>query len=270
MGFSRPEFWRGTIPFSMGSLGSSRDLFYSWLLHLQAGSLWLSYQGSHKIWSVVKLNMVFTYFFTLHVLAKFLSQSPQITFSVVELESPCIWPKRQAYRTAALSCLSSPPGDLGVEHLLRLPETSNHSSRDMSPLAAQGWPILWPTHLFGVPGRTPPILASQGAPLSTSFFLFQFSSVTQSGLTLCDPANHSTQGLPVHHQLPEFAQTHVHWVGDAIKPSHPLPTHFPPAVNLSQHQSLFKWVSTSHQVAKVLEFQLQHQSYQWTPRTDLL
>ena len=179
MGFSRQEFWRGTIPFSMGSLGSSRDLFYSWLLHLQAGSLWLSYQGSHKIWSVVKLNMVFTYFFTLHVLAKFLSQSPQITFSVVELESPCIWPKRQAYRTAALSCLSSPPGDLGVEHLLRLPETSNHSSRDMSPLAAQGWPILWPTHLFGVPGRTPPILASQGAPLSTSFFLFQFSSVSR-------------------------------------------------------------------------------------------
>ena len=160
--------------------------------------------------------MVFIYFFTLHVLAKFLSQYPQITFSIVEAESPCIWPKRQAYRTAALSCLSSPPNDLGVEHLRRLPESSNHSSRDMSPLASQGWPILWLTHLFGVPGAAPPILASQGAPVSTSVFLFRFSSVTQLCPTLFNPMNHSTQGLPVHHQLPEFTQTHVHWVGDAI------------------------------------------------------
>ena len=74
----------------------------------------------------------------------------------------------------------------------------------------------------------------------------------------------------VHHQLPEFTQTHVHQVGDAIQPSHPPSSPSPPAVNLSQHQGLFKWVSSSHQVAKVLEFQLQHQSFQWTPRTDLL
>ena len=82
--------------------------------------------------------------------------------------------------------------------------------------------------------------------------------------------NCSTSGLPVHHQLPESTQTHVHWVGDAIQPSHSLSSPSPPALNLSQHQGLFKWVSPSHQVAKVLEFQLQHQTFQWTPRTDLL
>ena len=100
--------------------------------------------------------------------------------------------------------------------------------------------------------------------------LIQFSSVSQSCLTLCNPMNHNTPGLPVHHQLPESTQTHVHWVGDAIQPSHPLLSPFPPALNLSQHQGLFRWVSSSHQVTKALEFQLQHQSFQWTPRTDLL
>jgi len=97
----------------------------------------------------------------------------------------------------------------------------------------------------------------------------QFSSVAQSCPTLCDPINHSTPGLPVHYQLLESTQTHIHWVGDAIQPSHPLSSPSPPALNLSQHQGLFKWVSSSHQVAKILEFQLQHQSFQWTPRTDL-
>ena len=96
------------------------------------------------------------------------------------------------------------------------------------------------------------------------------SSVTQSCLTLCSPMNRSTPGLPVHHQLPESTQTHVHWVGNAIQPSHPLSSPSPPAPSPSQHQGLFKWVSSLHQVAKVLEFKLQHQSFQWTPRTDLL
>ena len=84
----------------------------------------------------------------------------------------------------------------------------------------------------------------------------QFSSVAQSCPTLCDPMNHSTPGLPVHHQLPEFTQTHVHRVSDAIQPFHPLPSPFPPSPNPSQHQSLFQWVNSSHEVAKVLEFQL--------------
>ena len=70
------------------------------------------------------------------------------------------------------------------------------------------------------------------------------------------PMNHSTPGLPVHHQLPEFTQTHAHWVSDAIQPSHPLSCPSPPAPNPSQHQSLFQWVNSSHEVAKVLEFQL--------------
>ena len=87
---------------------------------------------------------------------------------------------------------------------------------------------------------------------------------------LWDPMNRSTPGLPVHHQLPEFTQTHVHQVSDATQPSHPLSSPSPPAFNLSQHQSLFQWVSSSHQVAKVLELQLEHQSFQWIFRTDFL
>ena len=102
------------------------------------------------------------------------------------------------------------------------------------------------------------------------FSLVQFSSVAQSCLTLCNPMNCSPPGLPVHHQLPEFTQTQVHWVGDAIQPSHPLSSPSPSAPNPSQHQSLFQWVNSSHEVAKVLEFQLQHQSFQRTPRTGLL
>ena len=95
-----------------------------------------------------------------------------------------------------------------------------------------------------------------------------FSSVAQSCLTLCDPMHCSTPGFPVHHQLPDLAQTHVHWVSDAIQPSHPLSSPSPPAFNLSQNQGLFQWVSSSDQVAKVLELQLSYQSYQWIFRTD--
>ena len=142
----------------------------------------------------------------------------------------------------------------------------------------------------------------------------QFSSVTQSSPTLCNPMNCSMPGFTVHYQLPELAQTHVHQVGDAIQPSNPLSSpspatcsvflpgkfrgqrclvgsnpwlqsnckqsdttkqlHFlsfsPPAFNLSQHQDLFQWAHSSQQVAKVLEFQLQHQSFQWIFRTDFL
>ena len=84
----------------------------------------------------------------------------------------------------------------------------------------------------------------------------QIRSVAHSCLTLCNPMNRSTPGLPVHHQLPEFTETHIHWVGEAIQPSHPRSSPSPPAPNPSQHQSLFQWVNSSHEVAKVLEFQL--------------
>ena len=99
-------------------------------------------------------------------------------------------------------------------------------------------------------------------------YFHQFSWVTQSCLTLGYPVVCSTPGFPVHHQVPELAQTHVHQVGDAIQSSHPLSSPSPPAFNLSQHQGLFQWVSSSHQVAKVLELQLQRQSFQWIFRTD--
>ena len=98
----------------------------------------------------------------------------------------------------------------------------------------------------------------------------QFSSVAQSCPTLCDPMSWSTPGLPVHHQLLEFTQIHVHRVSDAIQPSHPLSSPSPPASNPSQNQSLLQWVNSSHEVAKVLEFQLYHHSFQRNPRPDLL
>ena len=98
-------------------------------------------------------------------------------------------------------------------------------------------------------------------------YLVQFSSVAQSCPTLCHPLDYSTPGLPVDHQLLEFTQTHVRWVGDAIQPSHPLSSPSPPAFNLSQDQDLFQWVSSSHRVAKVLEFQFQYpmNTQDWSP-----
>ena len=95
-------------------------------------------------------------------------------------------------------------------------------------------------------------------------------SVTKSHLTLCDPIDCSMPGFSVLHYLPELAQTHVHWVSDAIQASHPPSPPSPLALNLSQRQGLLQWVSSSHQVAKVLELQLQHQSFQWIFTVDFL
>ena len=101
-------------------------------------------------------------------------------------------------------------------------------------------------------------------------FLVQFSSVTKLCPTVCHPMDCSTPGIPVHHQLPELAQTHVHQVGDTIQPSCSPSSPSPPALNLSQHQGLFQWVISLHQRSKALEFQLHHQSFQWILRTDFL
>ena len=120
------------------------------------------------------------------------------------------------------------------------------------------------------PGDTDILRPSEGFCLYPKFSSVRFSSIAQSCLTLCNPTDCSTPGFPVHHQLPELAQTHVLRVGDAIHPSHPLSSPSPPAFNLSQHHGLLQGVSSSHQVAKVLEFQLQHQSFQWIFRTDFL
>ena len=105
--------------------------------------------------------------------------------------------------------------------------------------------------------------------LSFPHLSFQLSSVTQSCPALCDPMDCSTPGLPVQHQLPELTQTHVHQVSDAIQPSNLLSSPSP-TFNLSQCQGLFQWVSSSNQVTKLLEFQLQHQPFQWIFRTDFL
>ena len=94
-------------------------------------------------------------------------------------------------------------------------------------------------------------------------------SVAKSCLTLCDPMDCSTPGFPVLYYLPYFVQTHVHWVSDAFQPSHPL-SPSSPVLSLSQHQGLFKWVSSLHQVSKLLKLQLQHQSFQWIFRTKFL
>ena len=115
---------------------------------------------------------------------------------------------------------------------------------------ASSWPRdqIW---ISGITGRFFTVWAPREAKE-----IYQIRSVAQSCPTLCDPMNRSTPGLPVHHQLLEFTQTHVHQVSDAIQPSHPLSFPSPPAPNPSQHQSLFQWVNSSHEVAKVLEFQL--------------
>ena len=96
--------------------------------------------------------------------------------------------------------------------------------------------------------------------LTTKLFSVQFGSVAQLCMTLCDPVDSRMPGFFVHHQFPKLDQIDVLWVGDAIQPSHPLPSPSPSAFNLPQHQGLFQWISSSHQVAKVLELQFQHQT----------
>ena len=111
----------------------------------------------------------------------------------------------------------------------------------------------WLLSPYCIPGFTRVLFNLQVFTEPLLYTWFQFSSVAPSCPTLCDPMNCSTPGLLTHHQLPEFTQTHVHWVGDAIQPSHPLSSPFPPPPNPSQHQGLFQWVNSSHEVAKVLE-----------------
>ena len=143
------------------------------------------------------------------------------------------------------------------------------ASTSVLPINIQDWfPLEW-TGWTSLQSKGFSRVFSNTTVQKHQFFGIQFSSVTQSCPTLCDPMNHNTPGLPVHHQLREFTQTHVHQVSDG-QPSHPLLSPSPPAPNPSQHQSLFQWVNSSHKVAKVLEFQPQHQSFQWNPRADLL
>ena len=161
------------------------------------------------------------------------------------------------------SCSSfgvQPHSSLSPQHVCGLREFE-FPEAEKCPKCSHLWPVVWTGQmernllwfcldlLFQY---TLPPWDSVPSPISS----VQFSSVTRSCLTLCDPMKCSTPGLPVHHQPPEFTQTHIHRVGDTIPPSHPLPSPSPPAPNPSQQQGLFQWVSSSHEVAKVLEFQL--------------
>ena len=154
------------------------------------------------------------------------------------------------------------------------------NTQDWSPLGWTGWVSLQSKGLSRVFSNTTvciePCIFLEGLLSQIIMYfhlcnrLLQFSSVAQTCPTLCNTMDCSTPGLPVHHQLLELTQTHVYWVGDAIQPSHHLSSTFPPAFNLSLHQGIFQWVSSSHRVAKELEFKLQHQSFQWMFRTDFL
>ena len=140
------------------------------------------------------------------------------------------------------------------------------ASASVPPMNIQGWFPLGLTDLNSLKYKGLSRIFSS----TIRFSSVQFISVAQWCPTLCDPMDCSTPGLHVGHQLSELTQTHAHWVSYAIQTSYPLSSPSPPAFNLSQHQGLFQWVSSSHQVATVLEFQHQHQSFQWTPRTDFL
>ena len=146
------------------------------------------------------------------------------------------------------------------------------------PWRREGWPttVFLPGESCGQRSLTgySPWSCKESNPTEQLTLLFlssvQLSSVIQSCPTLCNPMDHSTPGFPVHYQHLELMKTHVHRVGDAIQPSHPLSSPSPPTFNLSQPQGLFQWVSSLHQVAKVLELQLQPQSFQWIFRIDFL
>ena len=133
------------------------------------------------------------------------------------------------------------------------PEYRDHQIRDyISKLLLEHTVAMWQS--------------SNPSNLSGSSVQFNYSVMSNS----LRPHGLQYARLPVHHQLPKLAQTHAHWVGDAIQLSYSLSSPSPPAFSLSQHQGLFQRVSSSHQVAKILEFQLQHQSFQWIFRTDFL
>ena len=156
--------------------------------------------------------------------------------------------------TIGSSVPNTPPVSWCASKRLRIKTNVESSPSFATYPVALGWTITLFLMSFNVRiHKNEVMITSSWMNLSRSY---QFSSVTQSCPTLCDPMNCSTPRLPVHHHLPEFTQTHVHQVHDTIQPSHPRSSPSPPASNLSQHQSLFQWVNSSHEVSKVLELQL--------------
>jgi len=160
--------------------------------------------------------------------------------------------KQESSRKTSISAL------LTTQNLLTLWITANCGKFFKRWEYQTTWPASWETCMQVKKQQLEPDMEQQ------------FSSVTQSSLTLCNPVDCRMPDFPVHHQLLKLSQTHVHRVSGAIQPFHPLSPPSLPTCNPSQHQGLFKWVSSSHQVAKVLEFQLQHQSSQWIFRIDFI
>ena len=187
------------------------------------------------------------------------------------------WPRRRVDFSEAgyfhLSlCLAGSQAATSIWHLSHGTPSLPHqplrqeiSARALLPLT-RGQICLSPTGLFNQHAQFINIPHLKWMDQNTCSFAVQLLSC----VWLCNPMDLSTLGFPVHHQLPEFMQTHIHQIGNAIQPSHPLSSPSPPAFNLSQHQGLLQWVSSSYQVAKVLEFQPQHQSFQWISRPDFL
>ena len=184
-----------------------------------------------------------------------------------------VWLSERKWKWESLSCIwlfvtqgNSPGQNIGVSLSLLQgifpTQGSNpglpHCRQILYQLSHKGSPITleWEAYPFSRGSSTPRNWTGSPALQADSLPTELFSLVAQSCPTLCHPMNCSTPGLPVHHQLPEFTQTHVHRVSDAIQASHPLSSPSPPAPNPSQHQSLFQWVNSSHEVAKVLEFHL--------------
>ena len=188
------------------------------------------------------------------LLALTLTSSPVLILSfcqtnIAAIYSPFFWFCPDTFPCSIQKASVSPskvvPQELSFPHSANIP-----------PKKSKFTLLHWKPGKEGLNGSPDSLAGRQGPHVFTLKSCFQFSSVTQSCPTLCDPMNCSTPGLSVHHQLPEFTQTHIHRVHDAIQPSHPQSSPSPPAPNSSQHQSLFQWVNSLHEVAKVLELQL--------------
>jgi len=169
------------------------------------------------------------------------------------------------------SWLCFPCGSAGKESACNAGDLGSTPGLERSPGEGKGYPLQY----SGLENSVDESMGSQSRKQLSNFHFtlwlhLTFVVVVQSlsHVSLCDPMDGSRPGFPVLHYLLQFAQTHVHWVSDAIQTSHPLSSPSPPAFNFSQHQGLFQWVSSSHQVAKVLE--LQHQSFQLIFRVDFL
>ena len=179
------------------------------------------------------------------------------TQTTVPLLAPLWGTFRQVRASQVVQAVKNPPANTGDVR-----DTGSITGLGRSPRRGHGNPLQYsclenPTDREAWQVTVHRVAKSQIRPKWPRMHThIQFSSVAQSCPTLCNPMNRSTPGLPVHHHLSEFTQTHVHRVRDPIQPSHPRLSPSPPASNPSQHQSLFQWVNFSHEVAKVLEFQL--------------